>query len=46
MKPFISALAKVFASYIKLGGISGHFSFSYKEKIDEFTDGSSFVTVK
>ena len=46
METFISALAKVFASYIKLGAIPGHFSLSSKEKMDEFTDYSRFVTVK
>ena len=46
MKTLFSALAKVFASYIKLGAIPGHFSLSSKEKMDEFTDDSRFVTVK
>ena len=36
MKTLTSALAKVFASYIKSGAIPEHFSSSSKEKIDEF----------
>lgn len=46
MKTFTSAFAKVFGSYIKLGAIPGHFSIRSNEKMDEFTDDSSFVTVK
>ena len=38
---FTLALGKVFASYIKLGAIPGHFSLSSTEKMDEFTDDSS-----
>ena len=46
METFTSALANVFASYIKLGAIPGHFLLSSKEKLGEFTDDSHFVTVK